>query len=85
MEIDGGSVMFAIPIAAGKAFYLLDLAIEAFPQRIGFPMLGVGDDVIDMGFEAPGGLDDRIESGVSGPEIPTGEIPPHPTFSVIVP
>ena len=85
MEIDGSLVMVPIPIAAGKPLHFFNLAVEAFPQCIGNPMLGVGYDIIDVRFEALGGLDHRPESRVSGPEIPTREVFSHPPFSVIVP
>jgi hypothetical protein len=85
MEIDSRLVMLSIPVAAGKPLHLLDLAVEAFPQGIGDPVLSVGYDIVDVGFEGLGSLDHRSEATVGGPEIPTREILPHPTFSVIVP
>ena len=85
MEIDGSFVMVPIPIAAGKPLDSLNLAVEAFPQGIGDPMLSVGYDIVDVRVEALGGLDHRPEARVSGPKIPAREVFPHPPFSVIVP
>ena len=56
MKVDSGLVMVAIPVATGKPFYFLDLAVEAFPQRIGNAMFGIGYDVVDVGVETLGGL-----------------------------
>ena len=48
-------------------------------------MSGVGYNIIDMRFQALGGLDDRVQPRVRGPEIPAREVFFHPTFPVIVP
>ena len=85
MKVDSGLIVGSIPIAAGKPFHLLNLAVEAFAQGIGYPVSGIGYDIVDMRFQALRGLDDRAQPRVRGPEIPARKVSPHPTFFMIVP
>lgn len=63
----------------------LNLTVEAFPQGIGYPVSGIGYDIVYMRFKALRGLDYGIQPRVRGPEIPAREVSPHPTFFMIVP
>jgi hypothetical protein len=45
MEVDSGPIVISISVAASKAFHLLDFAVEAFSQGIGYPVPGIGYDV----------------------------------------
>ena len=62
MKIDGGSVMGSIAKSTGHALGLLDLSVDRLSQRIGDPMLGVGHDVVDVGFKRLGGFFDGFEA-----------------------
>ena len=42
MEVDCGSIVGSVPVSAGKPFHLLDLAVEAFAQGIGYAVSGIG-------------------------------------------
>jgi hypothetical protein len=57
MKVDSGRILISVSVATGKAFHLLDFAVEAFGQGIGYPVSGIGDDAVDMRFQALCGLD----------------------------
>ncbi len=84
MEVDRCPVMVSIPIGAGVALHLLNLAVESFPQGIGYPKASICHDIVDGRFQVLCGLDHLAESRVSGPKIPPREVFPHPYFSVWV-
>ena len=85
MKIDSSLVVLSVAVPAGKPFHFLNFAVDTFPHGVRDPVFSIGYDIIDMRFQALGGLDDWAHSGVRGPEIPPSEVFPHPAFPVIVP
>ena len=59
MEVDSGPIVISVSVATGKAFHLFNFRVEAFGQGIGYPVSGIGYDVVDMRFQALCGLDHR--------------------------
>ena len=85
MKVDSGLIVISIPITTSKSLHFFDLAVQAFTQGIGYPVSGIGYDIVNMRFQAFRRLDDRLQSGVRGPEIPAREVFSHPSCFMIVP
>ncbi len=56
--------------AAGHAFDLLNLAVEAFAHRVGHGMLIVGQNVVDVPPNGLRRLANRFQPTVCRPEVP---------------
>ena len=67
MGTDASFVMVVILIVVGKALHFRNLAVKFFLQSVGNSMPGIGYDVVDIRFEAFGGLDHRWKARVIGP------------------
>ena len=85
MKVNCSFIVISVPVAAGEPFHFLNFAVEAFPQGIGYSVSGIGDDIVNMRFQALCGLDDRVQATVRGPKIPAGEVSLHPTFPAVIP
>jgi len=85
MKVHSGIIVVSVLVAAGKAFHSLNLAPEAFAQGIGYPVPGIGYHIVDIRFQALGGLDDRAQPRLRSPQMPERDVSPHPTFFMILP
>jgi hypothetical protein len=59
VEVDSGPIVISVSVTTGKAFHFLNFAVETFGQGVGYPVSGIGYDVVDMSFQTFGGLDHR--------------------------
>jgi len=48
IKVDRGLVAISVPVAACKAFQVLNFAIDTFPQGVRYPVLGIGYDIVYM-------------------------------------
>ena len=60
MEVDGGSIVLAIPIAVGHSLDLFDLGVEGFRNGVSDSVFQVGQDVGKVVLDGLGGFDDRL-------------------------
>jgi len=50
MKVDRCFVVIAISVPAGKAFDFFDLAVDALPKGIRYPVAGIGYNIVQMRF-----------------------------------
>src|SRR6266542_1882779 len=85
VEVDGGFEVFAVAVAAGGDADGLDAGVEAFRAGVGDPVGEVGQQAGLVSFEGAGGVDDRCQAGVGGPEVPLAPVPLAPVGVEVAP
>ena len=70
---DRDAVLREVAVAPGVSFRELDGRIGRFGHRIGDAVLGIGEQSGQMAFQGLGGVDDRGQARVRGPEVPAVE------------
>ena len=73
MKEDRDPVLREIAIAPGVGFGELDARIRCFGHGVGDAVLGLGEQSGQMALQRLGGVDDRAQARVCGPEVPSVE------------
>src|SRR6266536_2830191 len=85
VEVDGGFEVVPVAVAAGGDPDGLDAGVEAFRAGVGDPVGEVGQQAGLVALEGLRRIDDRLQAGVGGPEVPAAPVSLGPTAAVVVP
>src|SRR5664279_3498276 len=85
VEVDRGLEVLSVAVAACGDADGLDAVVEAFGAGVGDPVGEVGQQPGFVAFEGLRRVDDRLESGVGGPEVPAFEVFLSPTATLVGP
>src|SRR4030042_1204970 len=85
MKIDGCFKVFPVSKPTSLLLNGLDFGIQSFTKRIRDRMSIVGQDIVNVFVNYAGHLDDRLEAGMSRPEVPLFEVTVSPSPAGILP
>src|SRR5680860_964232 len=85
VEVDRGLEVFPVAVAAGGDADRLDAGVQAFGAGVGDRVGEVGQQARLVALERLGGVDDRLEPGVGGPEVPAFEVLGRPAATLVGP
>src|SRR4030042_196736 len=85
MKVDGCFKMFSVSKPTSLLLNGLDFRIQPFRDSICDRMSIVGQDIINVIADHSSHLDDRLEAGMSCPEVPLFEVTLSPSPAGILP
>src|SRR5680860_775126 len=85
VEVDRGLEMLAVAVAAGRYPDGLDAGVQAFGAGVGDRVGEVGQQSRLVTLQCLGGVDDRFQPGVGGPEVPAFEVLGAPAAALVGP
>ncbi len=74
VEVDRGFEVLAVAVAAGGDSDGLDAGVQTFGAGVGDRVREVGQQPRLVALQRSGRVDDRLEPGVGGPEIPAFKV-----------
>src|SRR5664280_2658161 len=85
VEVDRGLEMLAVAVAAGRYPDGLDAGVQAFGAGVGDRVGEVGQQSRLVALQCLGSVDDRLQPGVGGPEVPAFEVLGAPAAALVGP
>src|SRR5664279_2940292 len=85
VEVDRGLEMLAVAVAAGRYPDGLDAGVQAFGAGVGDGVGEVGQQSRLVTLQCLGSVDDRVQPGVGGPEVPAVEVFGAPAAALVGP